>query len=99
MRHRLGRGGAALLQLGDGGIGLVGAAGGDVGQAAPGIVEQQQVDAFAFQPVVVVEPVGVDQCDVAFTVLGDDLFGAGLCLIGQLGQVRACLGEGHHITG
>jgi hypothetical protein len=60
------------LKLGDGGIGPVGAASLDVGDAAPGIVDQQQVDALPLQPVVVVQPVGVDQRHIALAVLGDD---------------------------
>jgi hypothetical protein len=43
------RGGAALLKLGDGGIGLEGAARFDVGQAALCVGNQQQVDALALE--------------------------------------------------
>ena len=68
-------------------------------QAFARIVDQQQVDALALQPVVVVQPVCIDQGDVAFPVLGDDFFGACLGLVSQLGQVRACLGEWHDIAG
>jgi len=64
-----GRGCAPLLKPGDGGIGPAGAAGLDVGQAALGIVDQQQVDALTLQAVVAVQPVVVDQRDVALTVL------------------------------
>ena len=45
------------------------------------------------------QTVGVDLRDVALAVLGDDLLGAGLGLVGQLGEVGARLGEGHHIAG
>jgi hypothetical protein len=57
------------------------------------------VNTLALQAVVVVQAVGVDEGNVAFTVLGDDLLRASLGLIGQLGQVGARLGEGHHIAG
>jgi hypothetical protein len=76
------------LQPLDGSIGLKGSAGGNVGQAAPGIVDQKQMDALASRPVVVVQPACVDRCDATFAVLGDDLLGAGLGLIGQLGESR-----------
>jgi hypothetical protein len=57
----LARGGgcAALLKLCDGDIRPAGAAGLDVGQAALGIVDQQQVDALALLAVIVVQPVGM----------------------------------------
>jgi hypothetical protein len=71
----------------------------DVGQAAARVVDQQQVDALAFQAVVIVEPVGIDQRDVTFAVLGDDLLGAGLHLLGELGQVGAGLRKGHDVAG
>ena len=51
-------------------------AGLDVGQAALRIGYQQQVDALALQAVVVVQPVSVDEVDVALAVLGDGLLGA-----------------------
>src|SRR5574337_546459 len=91
--------GPALLKSGHGSVSLLRTPGLDVGQSAPGVFDQQQVDALALQPVVVIQPVGVDEGDIALTVLRDDLFFAGLGLIGQLGQIGACLGEGHHITG
>jgi hypothetical protein len=53
-----------LLQPLDGAIGLEDPSGGDVGQTTPGIVDEQQVDALAFQSVVVVQPVDIDQDDV-----------------------------------
>jgi hypothetical protein len=71
----------------------------DIGQATTSIVDQQQVDALALQAVVVVQSVCIDQGHVAFAVLGDDLFGARLGLVGQLRQIGARLGEGHHIAG
>ena len=74
---RLGGSLAALLSLADGFVRLKCAAGCDVGEAALGIVDKQQVDAFPLQPVVVVQPFCVNQCDVALTVLGDDLYAIG----------------------
>jgi hypothetical protein len=59
----------------------------------------QQVHALTLQAVVVIQPVGIDQSDVALTILGDDLLDAGLGPVGQLGQVGTCLDEGHHIPG
>jgi hypothetical protein len=88
-----------LLVPGDCGIGGQGTPGHDVGQTATGVFKQQQMDALAFQPAVIVQAVGVDQGHVAFTVLGDDLFGASLGLVGEFGKIGACLGEGHCITG
>src|SRR5689334_10206608 len=66
--------GSALLNSGEGSIRRVGTACLDVGQSTLGIVNQQQMDALAFQPVVVVQPVCVDESDIALAVLGDDLF-------------------------
>jgi hypothetical protein len=42
---------------------------------------------------------GVDQGDVTLAILGDDLLGAGLGLVGQLGQLGSRLGERHHVAG
>jgi hypothetical protein len=49
------------------------------------------MNALAFQPVVVVQPVGVDQGDIALTVLGDDLFRSGLDLFGKFREVGASM--------
>ena len=85
---------AALLELGDGSVGPVGAAGLNVGQAALRVVNQQQVDALSLQPVVVVQPVSVYQGDVAFTVLGDDLLAAlGTNFLAKLRQLRSGMAQ------
>ncbi len=73
--------------------------GGDVGQAALGVVDQQKVDALALESMIIIEPLGVDEGYVALAVLGDDHFGASLHLLGQFGQIGARLGERHHIAG
>ena len=57
------------------------------------------MDALAFQAVVVLQPVRVDQRDIALSILGDDLLAGRLGLLGQLGEVGACLREAHHIAG
>jgi len=49
------------------------------------------MDALAFQLVVVIEALRVDQRDIALAVFGDDLFGAGLDLVGEFGKVGARL--------
>ena len=48
-------------------------------------------EALALEAVVIVEPGGIDQRDVTLAVLGDDLFGAGLGLVGQIRQRGARL--------
>lgn len=63
-------GGEASLKLRDGAVCFDAAAGGDVGQSALRVIDQQPMDALALQAVVVVQPVGVDQRNVALTVLG-----------------------------
>src|SRR5665213_323486 len=90
---------AALLEPCDGDIRVLGASRNDVFQPAPGIVDQQQVDSLALQVVVVVQPVGIDEGHIALTILGDDLLGAGLHMIGKLGQVGTRLSERHHVAG
>ncbi|MNR66414.1 hypothetical protein D3C85_1898840 [compost metagenome] len=57
------------------------------------------MDALAFQSVVVVQPACVDKSDIALAVLGDDFFGTGPRLVGELGEVGARLGEWHNVTG
>jgi len=61
--------GLALLQGGDGLHRITGVSRQHIGQASAGIVDQQQMDALTLKPVVVVQPVCIDQGDVAFTVL------------------------------
>jgi hypothetical protein len=97
--HRIAGLGTTLLQLCDGGIGVLRPYCDDVFQTAPGVVDEQQVDVFPFEAAVVTQPVSVDEGYVAFTVFGDDFLSAGLYFVGQLGQMCACLGEWHHIAG
>jgi len=59
---------AASLQACRRSIGGLGAACRGVRQATPGIVDQQQMDALALEVVVVVQPIRVDDCDVALAV-------------------------------
>ena len=72
-------------------------ASGNIVEALLRILQQQQVNALALQPMVVIQPVSVDQRYVALTVLGDDLLGTCLDLIGQIGKIGTCLGERHHV--
>jgi hypothetical protein len=54
------------------------AAGGDIVKSLACLIDQQQVNARALQPVVMVQPLRVDQRHVTLAVLGDYLLGAGL---------------------
>lgn len=39
---------------------------------ARGQFDPQKVNALAFEPVVAVEPISINQCDMAFAILGGD---------------------------
>lgn len=49
------------------------------------------MDTFTLQLVVVVQPIRVNQRDVAFTILGDDLLGTRFDLVCQVGELGAGL--------
>jgi hypothetical protein len=44
------------------------------------------MDALPLQLMVIVQPLGIDDGNVAFAVLGDELFSARLYLIGKIGK-------------
>jgi hypothetical protein len=71
----------------------------NIRQATFGVLYQQQVNALTLKPMVVIEPVRVDQRHIALPVLGDDFFGSRFGLVGQLGQIGSCLREWHDIAG
>ena len=58
------------------------------------LIDQQQVDAFTREPMVMIESFRVHQRDVRLTVLGDDLFGASFDLSNQYRESGANLREG-----
>lgn len=70
--HGSGLGRTATLERGQAAARILDPAGGDVIQTLVGIVNQQQMNPLALQPVVVVQPPRVDQGGVALAVLGDD---------------------------
>lgn len=70
------------------------------GSQAPGcFVDQQQVDALALKPVVVIEALRVDDCDVGPTVLDDDFSSARFDIFSPLGKVGTGLGKRNYVTG
>ena len=75
------------------------AAGRDIVQPLDGLINQQQVNAFAFETVVVVEPVGVNQRNVTFTVLRNDFLRPPFNGIGQLRKLGAGLRKRNDIVG
>lgn len=58
------------------------------------VVKQQQVNTLTLQLVVVVQPMRVDQGDVAFAVLGDDLLSTSFRLVRQFRQFPPLLENG-----
>ncbi len=67
-------------------------------QTAENLIEQSEVDVFPLEPMIVIQPLGVDQSGTAFTVLGDDLLRAfGVDLVDKLGQLRPGPSERHDV--
>jgi hypothetical protein len=75
------------------------AAGGHIRKALFHFVDQKQMNALALQAVVIIEARGIDQCDVAFAIAGDDFFGAGFDFLGQVGKTGSGLRERDNVLG
>src|SRR3990167_2420370 len=89
---------AAALDRLDRAAGILHAAGGDIVESLARLIDQQQVNAFALQTVVMVQPLRIDQRHVAFAVLGDDFLGAGLDFFSQLRKVGAGLRQRNNVV-
>jgi hypothetical protein len=86
---------AAALARPDRAAGALHTTGIDIVEPLARLNDQQQMNAFTREPVVMIESFRVDQCDVRLTVLGDDLFGAGFELLNQFRESGANLRAGN----
>ena len=66
------------------GTGVLGSSCCDVRETKARIVQQQQMDALPFELVIVIQAASINECYVAFAVLGDDLLDAFLYLVREL---------------
>jgi len=57
------------------------------------------MDVLALEAMVMIQPACIDQRDIAFTVAGDDLLGAGSDFLSQLGEASSDLVQGDDVFG
>ena len=54
---------------------------------------------FSLKPMIMIQPLRIDERHIALAILRDDLFRASFYLIRQFGEVGTSLRKGNHVTG